>query len=220
MSMSDDLYLRIQESIVDLNEETFTQLTEEAIVMKVDPVEVIQKAYTVGMQKVGDMFECGDYFLPELVKAAEMVRGAITNLEKTIPQDQVIHKGKVIIGTVEGDIHDIGKNLVAIMLSTRGIEVIDIGVDCHVDTFIERALEEDAEIIGASCLLTMTSPEDKKLIERLKERGLRNRFKVLLGGAAIDGEWAKEIGADGFAEDLKEAVDVTLSLLAERERGN
>ena len=120
------------------------------------------------------------------------------------------------MGTVAGDIHDIGKNLVIIWLSTRGIEAVDIGVDCPVDRFIDRALEENADIIGASCLLTMTAPEQKRLIERMKERGIRQRFKVLVGGAAIDKAWAEEIGADGFAGDMKEAADVALSLLAEK----
>lgn len=217
--MQEEFFLKIQKAIVELDGQNLAKLTEEALATSVDPVEVIEKAYTVGIQKVGDLFESGEYFLPELVQAAGMVKKAVTEMEKHIPQGQVISKGKIVLGTVEGDVHDIGKNLVATMLSTRAIEVIDIGVDCHVDKFIDRALEENADIIAASCLLTMTAPEQKKLIERLKERKVRDRFKVLLGGAAIDGAWAKEIGGDGFAEDLKEAVDVALSLLAEIKGG-
>jgi methylmalonyl-CoA mutase cobalamin-binding domain/chain len=126
----------------------------------------------------------------------------------------VIHKSKVVIGTVAGDIHDIGKNLVISWMSTQGFEMVDIGVDCPVDKFIDRAIEEEADIIGASCLLTMTAPEQMKLVERMKERGLRESFKVLVGGAAIDKAWAEEIGADGFAGDMREAAEVALSLLA------
>ena len=211
--MSEELYTKIQKAIVELDEEGLTRLTEEAIAAKVDPVEVIEKAYTVGIQKVGRLFEAGDYFLPELIGAAEIVRQSVAAIEKTIPQDRVIRKGKIIIGTVAGDIHDIGKNLVITWLSTQGLEVVDIGVDCPVDKFIDRAQEENTDIIGASCLLTMTAPELQKLIERMKERGMRDRFKVLVGGAAIDEAWAKEIGADGFAADMKEAADVALSLL-------
>lgn len=211
--MSEKLYTEIQKAVVELDEEGLTRLTEEAIATKVDPVEVIEKAYTAGIQKVGKLFEAGDYFLPELISAAEMVRQSVAAIEKTIPQDRVIRKGKIIIGTVAGDIHDIGKNLVITWLSTQGLEVVDIGVDCPVDRFIDQAIAENTDIIGASCLLTMTAPELKKLIERMKERGIRDRFKVMVGGAAIDGAWAKEIGADGFAADMKEAADITLSLL-------
>jgi methanogenic corrinoid protein MtbC1 len=211
-----ELFAKIQKAVVELDEESLHKLTEEAIAAKVDPAEAIDKAYTAGIRKVGELFEKGDYFLPELIRAAEIVKEAVTRVEKLIPEGQVIRKGKIVIGTVAGDIHDIGKNLVIIWISTRGIEAVDIGVDCPVDKFIDRALEENADIIGASCLLTMTAPEQKKLIERMKERGMRERFKVLVGGAAIDGAWAEEIGADGFAGDMKEAADVALSLLAER----
>ena len=212
----EELFSRIEKSIVELDEESLTKLTEEAITTKVDLVEVTEKAYMVGIQRVGELFEVGDYFLPELIRAAEIVKEAITKIEKLIPQDKVIRKGKIVIGTVAGDIHDIGKNLVITWLSTQGFEVVDIGVDCPVDKFIDRAIEENTDIIGASCLLTMTAPEQKKLIERMKERGVRERFKVLIGGAAIDGARASEIGADGFAGDMREAAEVALSLLAER----
>lgn len=218
--MPEELFTKIQKAVIELDEENLTKLTEEAIAAKVDPVEAIEKAYTVGIQRVGELFEVGDYFLPELIRAAEIVKEAVTKIEKLIPQDKVIRKGKILIGTVAGDIHNIGKDLVATWLSTQGFEVVDIGVDCPADKFIDRALEENADIIGASCLLTMTAPELKKLIERMKERGIRKRFKVLVGGAAIDGAWAKEIGADGFAEDMREASDIALSLLEERKGGS
>ena len=215
---NEELFTQIQKAIAELDEESLSKLTEEAIATKIDPIEAIEKAYTVGIQRVGKLFEVGDYFLPELIRAAEIVKEAVTKIEKLIPQDRVIRKGKILIGTVAGDIHDIGKNLVITWLSTQGFEVVDIGVDCPVDKFIDRAIEENTDIIGASCLLTMTAPEQKKLIERMKERGIRERFKVLMGGAAIDGAWAKEIGADGFAEDMREAAEVALSLLAERKK--
>ena len=217
--MDEGFFEKIQKAIVGLDEKNLAKLTEEVLAAGVDPIEIIDKAYTVGIHKVGELFESGGYFLPELVAAAEMVKEGIARVKKLIPQGQAISKGKVVIGTVKGDIHDIGKNLVATMLSTRGFEVIDIGVDCPPDMFIDRALEENADIIGASCLLTMTAMEENKLIECLKERGIRERFKVIVGGAAINREWAKQIGADGFGEDLNEAVTVALSLLEERKRG-
>lgn len=214
--MPEELFAQIQKAVIELDEESLSKLTEEIIAAKVDPAEAIDKAYTAGIQKVGDLFEKGDYFLPELIRAAAIVKEAVAKVEKLIPEGQVTHKGKIVMGTVAGDIHDIGKNLVITWISTRGIEAVDIGVDCPVDRFIDRAIEENADIIGASCLLTMTAPEQKKLIERMKEREIRQRFKVLVGGAAIDKAWAEEIGADGFAGDMKEAADVALSLLAEK----
>lgn len=216
--MSDDLYARIQKSIVELDEEGIAQLTNEALRVKVDPVEVIQDAYTVGIQQVGKLFKSGDYFLPELIRAAELVQESVGKIEKLIPQDKIIRKGKMVIGTVAGDIHDIGKNLVITWLSTQGFEMVDIGVDCPVDKFLDRAIEEKADIIGASCLLTMTAPELKKVVERMKERDVRQDFLIIIGGAAIDAAYAREIGADGFAGDMREAAEVALSLLAKRKR--
>jgi methylmalonyl-CoA mutase cobalamin-binding domain/chain len=212
--MAEELYAKIQKAIVDLDKERLNKLTEEAIATKVDPAEAIEKAYTVGIQRVGKLFEIGDYFLPELINGAEIVKEAVTEIEKLIPRDKVIRKGKMVIGTVAGDIHDIGKNLVIAWMSTQGFEMVDIGVDCPVDKFIDRAIEEKVDIIGASSLLTMTAPEQMKLVERMEERGLRERFKVLVGGAATDKAWAEEIGADGFAGDMREAAEVALSLLA------
>jgi methanogenic corrinoid protein MtbC1 len=212
--MAEELYAKIQKAIVDLDKESLNKLTEEAIATKVDPVEAIEKAYTVGIQRVGKLFEVGDYFLPELINGAQIVKEAVTEIEKLIPRDRLISKGKVVIGTVAGDIHDIGKNLVITWMSTQGLEVVDIGVDCPVDKFIDRAIEEKADIIGASCLLTMTAPEQMKLIKRIEERGQRERFKVIVGGAAINKAWAEEIGADGFGGDMTEAAEVALSLLA------
>ncbi len=214
--MSDDLFSEIQKAIVDLDKEKVSRLTEEVIDRAIDPIEAIEKAFTPGIQRVGQLFEAGDYFLPELIMAGKMVKEAAGKIEKLIPPGQILRKGKIVLGTVEGDIHDIGKNLVATMLSARGIEVIDIGVDCPAGKFIDRALEEKADLIGASCLLTMTAPQQEKVIELLKVRGLRDRFKVLLGGAATDRGWAKRIGADGFGQDLREAAEVALALLEKK----
>ena len=214
--MTNELFLNIQKAIVELDENILSNLTTTVIEAGLDPIEAIEEGYTVGIQKVGQLFEVGEYFLPELLQAATMVKEAVSKIETIIPSDKIIRRGKIVLGTVEGDIHDIGKNLVGVMLSTRGIEVIDIGVDCHADKFIDRALKENADLIGASCLLTMTAPEQQKLVKRMEERGVRQRFKILLGGAAIDRAWTQEIGADGFGEDLKEAADVAMSLLAEK----
>jgi len=208
-----ELFSQIQEAIVELDEQKVMKLTAEVTKSGIDLVEAIEKAYTAGIRKVGGLFETGEYFLPELIKGGKIVKEAISEIQGFIPQDQIVHRGKMVIGTVQGDMHNLGKDLVATMLETRGIKTIDIGVDCPVDKFIDRAVEENADLVGASCLLTTTAPEQKKLIERMKELGVRDRFKVIVGGAAVDLEWSKKIGADGYGANLKEAVDVSLDLL-------
>lgn len=212
----EELFSKIQKSIVELDEEAITKLTDEALAKRLDPIEVIDEAYTTGIQQVGRLFQAGEMFLPEMMFAADLVREAVSKIERLLPRGKMTRKGKIVIGTVAGDIHDIGKNLVISWLSVQGFEVVDIGVDCPADKFIDSAIEEGADIVGASSLLTMTAPEQKKLIDRMKERNVRERFKVLVGGAAINNLFAKEIGADGYGADMKEAADVVLSLLAER----
>jgi trimethylamine corrinoid protein len=211
--LSESLFQDIQSAIVNFDEDLLNKLTDQVLEQGIDLVEVIEKAYTVGIKQIGDKFEQGDIFLPELMQAGTMVKDAITRLEENVPKGKMQKKGKFLIGTVEGDIHDIGKDLVATMLSSQGIEVIDIGVDCPASKFVDRALEVDADIIGASCLLTMTAQELEKLMNEINSRGVRDRFKVMVGGAAVNNNLAEKIGADGYGADLKEAVDVALALL-------
>lgn len=211
--MQKKLFEDIQAAILDFDEDELMKLTERVKTEKIDLVVAIEEGYTQGIKKIGELFETGEIFLPELVMAGQMVKDAVTSLEALISGSGRQKKGKVLMGTVEGDIHDIGKDLVIMMLSSRDLEVIDIGVDCHVDKLIDKALEIKADIIGVSCLLTMTTPEIKKLIDTLKDRGLREQFKVMAGGAAVSKQLADEFGADGYAADLKQSVDVAYSLL-------
>jgi len=211
--MSDGLFAEIQSAIVDFDEDALDKLTDKVLEQGIDLVEVIENAYTVGIKKVGDLYEKGDIFLPELMQAGTMVKDAISRLEENVPTGKSQKKSKYVIGTVEADIHDIGKDLVSTMLSSQGFEVIDIGVDCPASKFVDRALEEKADIVGASCLLTMTAPELEKIMAEFKNRGVREQFKIMVGGAAVERSLAERIGADGYGADLKEAVDVALALL-------
>ncbi len=211
----EELLEKIRLAVVDLDDEEVERLTDEVISSGITMVEAVEKGYTAGIRGVGEEFEKGNIFLPELVFSAGIVKDAIAMLEEKMPEQKLEKSGTFVMGTVAGDIHDIGKDLVITLLSTRGIEVIDIGVDCPIDEFIDVAIEKDADIIGASALLTMTIPELPKIVDRMKERGVRDRFKFIVGGAAVSKEFADEIGADGFGADLKEAIDVTMSLLAE-----
>jgi len=210
----EELLERIREAVINLDDEEVERLTDEVIDSGINMIEAVEKGYTAGIRGIGEEFEKNNIFLPELVFAAEMVRGAIALLEERTPGQKMDKIGTFVMGTVAGDIHDIGKDLVITMLSTRGIDVIDIGVDCPADKFIDVAIEKNADIVGASALLTMTIPELPKIVERMKERGVRDKFKFIVGGAAVSREYAENIGADGFGSDLKEAVDVTMSLLA------
>jgi len=211
--MSDGLFAEIQSAIVDFDEDALDKLTDKVLEQGIDLVEVIENAYTVGIKKVGDLYEKGDIFLPELMQAGTIVKDAISRLEENVPTGKSQKKSKYVIGTVEADIHDIGKDLVSTMLSSQGFEVIDIGVDCPASKFVDRALEEKADIVGASCLLTMTAPELEKIMAEFKNRGVREQFKIMVGGAAVEHSLAERIGADGYGADLKEAVDVALALL-------
>jgi trimethylamine corrinoid protein len=206
----------MEQSVIDGEKEEAIALAKEAITQQLNLTEVIEKGYTRGIQKAGDLWEEGEYFLPELISSAECMKGAMQVLQpelektKTITQSQ----GKVVIGTVEGDIHDIGKNLVASMLSANGYDVHDLGGDVKPEKFIEKAVEVDADIICLSALLTTTMVGQKKLIEMLNEKNLFSRFKVMVGGAPVNQKWADDIGAGGYAENAMTAVKVMKNVLS------
>ena len=166
------------------------------------------------MNRVGELFESGEFYLPDLIIGGEAMKEALAVLEPALVEGrerQVL--GRVVLGTVEGDLHEIGKTLVGTMLVANGFQVTDIGIDKPAADFVAAARENDATVIGASALLTTTMPEQQTIIEELKEAGLRDQVKVLVGGAPITQGWAEEIGADGYAEDAIAAVDLAKKLV-------
>ncbi len=207
----EDLLSRMEKAIIEGDKAESAALAGEAIKAKLDLNEVIEKGYVPGIQKVGDLWENGDYFLPELITSAECMKAAMAVLQPELDKAKIKtrSKGKVVIGTVEGDIHDIGKNLVASMLSANGFEVVDLGADVKLERFVQKAEETKADFICLSALLTTTMLGQKKVIEMLKEKNLRGKFKVLVGGAPASQKWADDIGADGYAENAMLAVKVT-----------
>lgn len=213
--MSEELLARMEKAIVEGNKEEAEQLAKESIEKKIDLNEVIDKGYMPGIQKVGDLWERGEYFLPELITSAEAMKAAMSVLQPEMEKAQIATKsqGKVVIGTVEGDIHDIGKSLVASMLSANGFDVIDLGADVKLEQFIEKAETENADFICLSALLTTTMLGQKKVIEILKEKNLLDRFVVLVGGAPVNQKWADDIGANGYAENAMTAVKVAKKLM-------
>jgi len=163
------------------------------------------------------LWEKGEYFLPELITSAECMKGAMRVLQPELEKAQISSKskGKIVIGTVEGDIHDIGKNIVASMLAANGFQVIDLGADVKLEEFVEKAEAENADFICLSALLTTTMLGQKKVIEMLKEKNLAGRYKVLVGGAPVNQKWADDIGAEGYGENAMVAVKITKKLIGE-----
>ncbi|MBM3187856.1 MAG: hypothetical protein FJZ90_03940 [Chloroflexi bacterium] len=177
-----------------------------------DPIEVLNTTVARTANEVGDRFESGEYFLPHLVLAGNAIEAASKVLQTAVPTGQLAAKKVIVIGTVEGDMHSLGKNIVAMMLRASGFEVHDLGVDVKSGTFIQRAQEVKADLIGLSCLMTTTLPYQREVIEDLQAQGLRDRFKVIIGGGPVTEAWAEEIGADGYGRDVTEAVQVARAL--------
>jgi len=203
-----EILVKMKKSIIEGDKEQAENLAKEALREKIDLNEVIEKGYIPGIQKVGKLWEEGEYFLPELITSAECMKAAMAVLQPALSEASIERRtlGKAVIGTVEGDIHDIGKNLVSSLLSANGYEIIDLGADVKLEKFVETAVSESADFICLSALLTTTMVNQRKVIEILKERNLSGRFKVLVGGAPVNQRWADDIGADGYAENAMLAV--------------
>lgn len=212
--MSDEIYQKLAQAVIEGEPEDAEALAQEALEQGLDPMECINQGLVKGIQKVGELFSNGDYFLPELIIGADAMKAALDVLEPALMEGQKREVvGKVVLGTVKGDLHEIGKTLVGTMLTANGFKVMDIGVDKEPQEFIAAIREMDADIVGASALLTTTMLQQKKLIEALEEAGLRNKVKVLVGGAPVTESFARDIGADGYAEDAISAVGVAYRLM-------
>ena len=212
--MSEEIFNKLAQAVIDGEPEDAAELAKEALALGLDPLDCINKALTKGIQRVGELFSSGDYFLPELIIGADAMKAALDILEPAMLGDQKREvAGTVVLGTVKGDLHEIGKTLVGTMLTANGFRVVDIGVDKTPQDFIQAIQESNASIVGASALLTTTMLEQKKLIAALTEAGLRNKVKIMVGGAPVTESYAKEIGADGYAEDAISAVDLAFRLV-------
>lgn len=213
--MGDELFQAMTQSIIDGDPDAAADLARRAVEQGIDPLEAINKGFVPGVDYVGEQYGKGEMFLPDLILAGEAMKAAVAVLEPEITrkggQRQTL--GTVVIGTVEGDIHEIGKTLVATMLSVGGFRVYDLGVDVPVATFVEQAREVNADIVAMSALLTTTMVRQRDVIEALEDVGLRSRVKVMVGGAPVTRAWAEEIGADGYSEDAIGAVAVARQLL-------
>lgn len=212
--MSVEMYDQLAQAIIEGEQDEAEGLARQALDQGLDPLTCINEGLTKGIERVGELFSSGEYFLPELIIGAEAMKKALAVLEPAMVGEQSREVvGRVVMGTVEGDMHEIGKTLVSTMLTAKGFKVFDIGVDQSAEKFIDAIKENDAEIVGASALLTTTMLQQKKLIDAIGEAGLRDQVKIIVGGAPVTEDFATEIGADGYAEDAISAVDLAFRLV-------
>ena len=210
------IFEQLKQSIVDQDEDAVLVAVNKALADGVDPKTIIDKGLLPGLNVIGEQFENEDIFLPELMQAALAFQAAMAILEPRIKEagGDGQKKGKIVLGTVKGDLHSIGKNILKLLFETSGFEVWDLGIDVDLFKFIDKAKEVDADIIAISALLTTTLVGQRDVIEALKDQGTRDKFKVIIGGGATTAEWAETIGADGWAGSAYEAVNLANRLVS------
>jgi len=213
--MAEEIFQKMSQSILDGDSDAAIALAKQAIEVGIDPLDAIGKGYVLGVNQVGENFACGQAFLPELVMAGEAMKAAVATLEPEMQKRGTARQvfGKVVLATVEGDIHEIGKTLVGTMLSASGFQVYDLGVDVPSAKIIEKVIEVDADLVGLSALLTTTMVKQKEVIVELDKLGLRKKVKVMVGGAPVTRDWVQKIEADGYSEDAIGAVGLAKQLV-------
>lgn len=221
--MSDEsIYDQLKAGIIDADTEMLLAVIDDALRQNVDPVDIVERGLTPGMREVGEMFRRYEVYLPEMMMSAEAWEKAMQFLEPSMAAtvDERRAVGRVVIGTVKDDIHSLGKNIVITMLKAAGFEVFDLGIDVTPSAFVTKAQEVDADVIAVSALMTTTMPQQRNVIEHLEARGVRDKYRVLIGGGVTTGEWAEEIGADGYGETAGDAVALALEAVAQKTKGN
>ncbi len=210
--MSDKFGL-IAESLIAGNVDEVTKLTKDCL-DEAGPEDVLQKGLLAGMEVVGQRFKVGEMFIPEVMRCAKAMRGAMDILRPKLIESDIPTAGTFIIGTVKGDLHDIGKNLVLMMFEGAGFRTVNLGVDLDTEVFVNAVKEEKPNILGMSALLTTTMPRMGEVINALKEAGIRDQVKIIVGGAPVTSDYAEQIGADAYGANAAMAVDVGKSLLS------
>ena len=213
--MANELLHQLADSVIECDPEATLELTKRALEAGVAPLEIVEGGLTPGLTTVGERYAAGEFFLSQLVIAARCMQQAMALLQPLLAADATSapSAGTVVIGTVAGDIHEIGKSLVATMLAAGGLAVHDLGVNVPADMFVAKVQETGAQIVGLSALLTTTMTGQRQVIEALAAAGLRSRVKVMIGGAPVNQSWCEQIGADGYAEDAVGAVALARRLL-------
>ena len=214
--MSQELFKRMAQSVIDGEDEEAAAVARAALDNGIDPLVAINDGFTAGMDVVSELYSSGEYFLPDLIMGGEAMKAALAVLEPALAASGQHREvlGTVVLGTVKGDIKEIGKALVGSMLSANGFKVYDLGIDVESDVYVTKAQEHNADIVALSALLTTTMLLQRDVIELLAEAGLSDRVRVMVGGSPVTQGWADQIGADGFAEDAANAVVVATKLMA------
>jgi len=205
---------QIKQAVIDGKHKEIEGLVQTAVDQKIDLNRIINDALIEAMDDIGKKFGCGEVFVPEMLVSALTMKKALAIIKPLLKAEDSKAKATVLMGTVKGDLHDIGKNLVCIMLEGAGFEVVDLGVDLNAEKLVEKVMEIKPDIVGLSALLTTTMPEMQKVISAMQEKGLRNKVKVMVGGAPLDAKFAEKIGADGYGKDAGEAVQLARRLVA------
>ena len=209
MGFTEDIY----QGILDGDRDGVVEATNGALADGMPAGDVLNEAMIPAMDEVGRLFEINEYYVPELLIAARAMKAGLAILKPLLAASGVEPKGKVVVGTVKGDLHDIGKNLVAIMVEGAGFEIIDLGVDVGPEQYVSTAIEQGADVIGMSALLTTTMPSMRATVEALEESGARDKVKIIIGGAPVTQKYADEIGADGYGRDASAAARLVKELL-------
>ncbi len=215
MATREQVLGRLYEAVVGYDSDGAAKAAVDAVALKMDPVDAIEMGLAKGLREIGEKFEKGELYLPHLIMGADAMEAAIKVLESAMKMGglEAKSRGTIVIGTVEGDIHDLGYRIVSAMLRANGFKVHEIGFNTKSMDFIDKAKETNADIIAVSSLMTTTMPFMRDLIESLQTSGLRGRFMVLVGGGPVTEQWAKEIGADGYGRDASEAVRAAIDLM-------
>jgi len=217
--MTSSILEGLREAVIEGDLEKSRNAAKKAVEANIPPLEAVTNGLAKGVREIGDKFSKGEVFLVELILAGEAMKAGMSLLLPKIKATKTEIKtlGKVVIGTVEGDIHSIGKDIVATILEANGFEVINVGEDVPREVFLEKVREHEPDVLGLSSLLTTTMPMQKKVIDAIEKAGLRDKVKIIIGGAPTTKEWAEEIGADGWAGDAVSAVDLAKQLVAQKE---
>jgi len=216
MVREEEILCKLRDAIVNLDIESVQKACREAIDAGIPAYKAVTDGMAKGMEVVGEKYENGEYFLAELIMAGETMKEGMKVLEPHLKGGEVKKIGKVVIGTVRGDLHDIGKNIVVTLLNAAGFEVVDLGVDVSPEKFVEAIKQNNPEIVGMSALLTTTMVEMENVIKTLKDAGLRDKVKIIIGGAPITQEYAEKIGADAAARDAVEGVNICKSWVTKK----
>ena len=205
-----------KQSIVEADEDMALEALANAEAEGVDLVELLSNGYSAGMKELGDLFGMGEIFLPELIFATEVMKTVSAEIEGKMDMSAAQKNGTLVIGTVEGDVHDIGKGIVASLVKTNGVEVIDLGREVPAKNFADAAIEHNADFVGSSALLTTTMTVQKDVEDALKEAGISDKVKTMVGGAPVTNRWAEKIGADAYCEDASDTVNFILDWVANK----